>query len=275
MLQIDTLPAFALTEDTAADQASSTCVYDSIFPIAEQAEPVLHKSLFTHHLLPVKSTHEITIQHTAASGWFFGFIVLSIFLICMYLRHKQIKMLDLLQSAIDHRAMDRMLRDTNLTHSPDLMPIALIVLIPIALIGYYAFLPHSSNIFIDILHYLLVLLGCYAVYFVRNGFIRLLGNAFNNNESVHVYISSNYIYHILYGIATSAMAFFICFTGNVGQTFLYILLGILGVLLVFRIIRGMLIILTLSETSKFYLFYYLCILEIVPIVIIAKSIIYL
>lgn len=274
MLQIDTLPSFAMPEDTAADQAV-TCVYDSFFTPIEKAEPVLHKSLFTHHQLPVRTSHEINIHHQGASGWFFGVILISVFLICSYLHHKQIKMLDLLQSAIDHRALDRLLRDTNLTHSLDLTPIALINLIPIALVGYYAFLPHSSFILWDIAHFLLTLLACYILYFTRNGIIRFLGNAFNNAESVHTYLSSNYIFHILYGIVATVFSFFVLYTGSVGQTFLYILLGTLGLLLVARVVRGMLIILTLSKTSKFYLFYYLCILEVVPIVIIAKSIMYL
>lgn len=274
MLQYDTLPAYTLPEDSA-DQAAQACIYDSIFTPLEAQQPVLHKSLFTHHLLPVKSNHDIRIQHQGTSGWYFGFILLSIFLLCLYLRHKQIRMVDLLQSAIDHRAMDRLLRDTNLTHALDQTPIALIILIPISLVGYYAFLPHVSNIWIDILRYLGVLLLCYLGYFARNGIFRLVGNAFNNNESIHIYLSSNYIFHVLYGIVATVMAFFVCYTGDVGGTFLNILLGTLGVLLVFRIIRGMQIILTLSKTSKFYLFYYLCILEIVPILVVAKSIFYL
>ena len=49
-----------------------------------------------------------------------------------------------------------------------------------------------------------------------------------------------------------------------------ILAGILGLLFVVRLIRGLQLILTFSKTPKFYLFYYLCILEIVPIIIIIK-----
>lgn len=275
MIQFDTLPAFNAIADTDTIAEQTTCAYDSIFDVQGQAEPVLHKSLFTHHLMPVKSNHEIAIEHQGTSGWFFGCIIISIFLLCSFLHRKQIKLIDLLQASIDHRALDRLLRDTNLTHSVDQMPIALIVLIPIALVGYYSFLPRHSILWLDLLNYLLVLLGCYAIYFTRNGIIRFLGHAFNNDESVHIYISSNYVFHILYGIAATILAFFVCYTGTVGQTFLYILLGILGLLLLARFFRGMLIILTQSKTSKLYLFYYLCIFEIVPILIVAKNILYL
>lgn len=294
MLQINSLPAYAPTTDTTpltalthltaetaaeattvdsailAQMPKVVCAYDTIFTPLEAQEPVLHKSLFTHHELPVKSGHERTIMHQDAPGWLFGVIVLSIFLICNYFRRKQIGLLDLLQSAIDHRALDRMLRDTNLTHPSSQAPIALIMLLPVSLVGYYSLMPHSSMVLSDLLQYALVLLGCYAVYFTRNGIIRVIGNAFGNSDSVYVYLSSNYVFHLLYAVVAAVMAFFVCYTGDVGKTFLYIMLGAIGVLMVVRFIRGMQIILTLSKNSKFGLFYYLCILEIVPIVIIAK-----
>ena len=51
-----------------------------------------------------------------------------------------------------------------------------------------------------------------------------------------------------------------------------IALTIVALLMIIRIIRGMIIILSSANDSKFYLFYYLCTVEIVPILIIAKLI---
>lgn len=272
MSQIDTLPPFLPSFDSSAVAISDTealCVYDSIFKPIEQAEPVLHRSLFTHHQLTVQNTHEINIHRQESPSWFFGFIILSIFLICVYLRSKQISITNLLQSAIDHRAMDRMLRDTNLTHALDQAPMALIALIPISLVCYYFFFPHN-NVLRDMLQYLLLLITCYGIYFARNGIIRFFGNAFANSDTVHLYLSSNYIYHLLYGIAATAFAFFICYTDSVGKIFFYILAAIIGILFIFRVIRGMLLILTNAKTPKVYLFYYLCTFEIVPIIILTK-----
>ena len=281
MPQLDTLQPYQPIADTLA--ADSTLVadsvgcgsqylsiYDSLFTPIDASQIPLHKSLFTHHHLQAQNQHEIAINHAGTSGWYLGVIALSICLLCIYLRAKQIDLVRLLQSAIDHRAMDRMLRDTNLTHAIDQSPIALIMLIPAALIGFHYLNPITDNVFSSLLQYLILLLGCYAVYFFRNGIVRLLGIAFDNSESVHIYLSSNYVYHLLYAIAMTAMAFFICYTDSMGTIFLYILLGIIGLLFIFRLFRGMQLILTLSKTSKLYLFYYLCILEIVPIVVITK-----
>ena len=148
------------------------------------------------------------------------------------------------------------------------------MLIPISLIGYHAFIPHVSNTWIDILQYLLLVVVCCTIYFTRNGILRFIGNAFENRESVHIYLSSNYIYHLLYGIVATAFAFFIFYTDYAGQTFLYILYGIIALLFIIRFLRGMQLILTYSKTPKLYLFYYLCILEIVPIIVLIKVVNY-
>ena len=257
MFQIDTLPPYIAPVDTTADSLTVVCAYDTLFTPMGPTEPVLHRSLFTHHHLPVQNSHETTIQHQGSPGWLFVVIILSITLICIFLRNKQIRLVDLLQSAIDHRAMDRMLRDTNLTHTIDQAIIAPLMLMPISLVGYY----------------ILLFAVCIAVYYTRNGIIRFIGNAFENSEAVHIYLSSNYIYHLLYGIAATAIAFFIFYTDRVGQTFLYILLAVIALLFTARLLRGMQLILTNAKTQKFYLFYYLCILEIVPLIIVSKVVI--
>ena len=229
MFQIDTLPPYIAPVDTTADSLTVVCAYDTLFTPMGPTEPVLHRSLFTHHHLPVQNSHETTIQHQGSPGWLFVVIILSI--------------------------------------------IAPLMLMPISLVGYYAFFPQVSNIWTNILQYILLFAVCIAVYYTRNGIIRFIGNAFENSEAVHIYLSSNYIYHLLYGIAATAIAFFIFYTDRVGQTFLYILLAVIALLFTARLLRGMQLILTNAKTQKFYLFYYLCILEIVPLIIVSKVVI--
>ena len=275
MLQIETLPPYAPLADTTADSLQPLCIYDSLFTPVGRQEPSLHKSLFTHHLLPVENTHEITIQHQGSPGWFLLFIALSLFFICTFLRNKQISLVELLQSAIDSRAMDRLLRDANLTHASDQAIIAPLMLIPVVLVAYFAFLPPVNDVWLSILRYLLLLLACCLIYYARNGIFRFFGNAFDNNEALHLYLSSNYIYHLLYGIVATVLSFFVFYTDRVGTTFLYILGGMLALLFIIRLLRGMQLFLTNSKSPKFYLFYYLCILEIVPIIIVTKVAMYL
>lgn len=269
MLQSQIPGPYVPPPDTVDTAIHVTCTYDTLFPLPN-ADATPRKSLFTGHQLPVRHTVETAIHRQEVPGWFLGFIALSFMFICIYLRSKHLSLANVLYSAIDNRAMERILREYNLTHTKALAIIAPIMLMPVTLVAYRFLLPRGSNLWISISQYLLVYLACCLIYYLRNGIIRLFGNAFEDNEAIHMYLSSNYLYHLLYAVVTTPMAFFICYTDNMGEVFLKVLIGIIGLLFIMRVLRGMQLILTHAKTSKLYLFYYLCTLEIVPILILIK-----
>lgn len=267
-IQIADLPA---AENSSNPLSLEPHLYDSLFAATDSTAPALHKSLFTHHELQVQHTYETTLNRQSTSGWFLLVILISALLTILYLRAKQITAAALFRASVDHRSLERILREENLTHKADLFPIALLFAIPLALIIYYNIMPSDINFWTAAIQYLAIWLGIVAIYFLRNGTLRLLGNAFDNSESVGLYISSNYFYHIAYTAACTILAFFICYTDIAGHHFLIVLGVIIGILFLCRMIRGLNLILTLSKTPKLYLFYYLCILEIVPILVLAKA----
>lgn len=256
--------------DTVDTIIHVTCAYDTLFPLPT-VRTTPRKSLFTGHQLQVLHSAETTIQRNEAPGWFLGFIALSFLFICIYLRSKQLNLGNVVNAAVNNRAMERILRESNLTHTKDLTIIAPIMLLPLTLIGCYFFVSGRSNTWFAILQYLTVYVGACLVYYLRNGIIRLIGNAFENDEAIHIYLSSNYIYHLLYAVAATPMAFFVCYTDNMGPVFLQVLGGIIGLLFIMRLLRGMQLILTHAKSSKLYLFYYLCTLEIVPVLLVIKA----
>lgn len=243
------------------------CLYDSLFVPVDHAEPVPRKSLFTHHQLPMRHSHEIAVPHTGTPGWYLGGIALSVVFLCLFLRSKQLRIVDLLQSLLSERTMARVLRESNLTRAVTQAPIALIMLFPLSLVACHLLIPSSSSGSVGLLSFLaLYAAGC-IVYYTRNGIFRFIGEAFLNGEAMHLYLSNSYVYHLVYAIVATALSFFVCFTGSVGNVFLNILAGMLGLLVVMRFIRGVRLILTHAKSPQLYLFYYLCTLEIVPIVI--------
>ena len=270
MPPVDTLPPYSLLPDSNLLTVQVSCLYDSVFVATDHAEPVPRKSLFTHHLLPVRHGHEISVSHAGTPGWYLGGIALSILFLCLFLRAKQLRLPDLLQSLVSERAMGRVLRETNLTRAVTQAPIALVMLFPLCLVANHCFMPQLHNVWLDMLTFLGIYAASLCLYFVRNGIIRFIGNAFLNGDAVHLYLTSNYVYHLAYGVAATALAFFVCFTGNLGNVFLYILAAIVGILFVMRLIRGMQLILTYSKSPKLYLFYYLCTLEIAPVLILTS-----
>lgn len=286
MIQTDTLAVPNLVTDSLSDTLAAApdtlattpvdsclCILDTIFTFLQRPAPALHRSLFTQHELMPHNTHEIALSHHGASGWYFAVILLSTFLLCIFIRNRKILLSDLFQALVEPHAIERFLRDANLTHTSELYSIAVLCLVPISLCIYYPFAPHNSIAVLDFLFYILALLGCYAAYFLRNSLFRLIGNAFGNSEAVDAYLASAYLFHLLYGVAACALAFFICYTGIHSMSFVITFFVVIGILFVLKLVKGLQLILTLSKTSKFYLFYYLCILEIVPFVILAKVLI--
>ena len=274
----DTLPPYRPTADTGTFMATVSLNYysDSIaFPVG-RAEPVPRKSLFTHHLLPVRHGQEMTIAHAGTSGWYLGGIALSLLFLCLFLRAKQLRLLDLLQSLVSERAMSRVLREANLTRATTQAPIALVMLFPLCLVATYMLTPASLQFSIfnsqfSILNFLLLYAACCVGYYLRNGIFRFVGEAFLNSEAVHLYLTSNYVYHLAYGVVATVLAFFVCFTGPLDRVFLAILAGMVCILYVMRLVRGLQLILTHAKSPKLYLFYYLCTLEIVPIIVLVHG----
>ena len=268
----DTLPPFSPLPDSLIQPVKILCAYDTVFTPLDHAEPMPRKSLFTHHLLPVHNNYEISISHASTSGWYLGGIMLSILFITLFMRVRQLRLPDLFLSLFNEQTLDRMLRETNLTRPSSQAIIAPIVLLPIALVAQYLWLP-AHNEWQAMLHFVLLYLVSIVAYFLRNGLFRFIGNAFFNKEAVHLCLSSNYIYHLVYGIATSLLAFFVCFTDGHANTFATALGVVLSLLYLMRLIRGAQLILSHAKTSKLYLFYYLCTLEIAPLVIVISNVI--
>ena len=268
----DTLPPYTPQQDSANHFVKVDCAYDSVFTPLDHGEPMPRKSLFTHHLLPVRNDYDLSVTHTNTSGWYLGGIGLSILLLLLFLRQKQLSLGDLLLSLINGQTMNRVLRETNLTRTSSQSVIALIILLPIALVAQYLWLP-GHDVWSSMINFGLLYAGCCLAYYLRNGILRFIGEAFYNREAVHLYLSSNYLYHLAYGIMTTAMAFFICYTDGRGGLFAAVLGGMLGLFYLMRVVRGMQLILTHAKTSTLYLFYYLCTLEIVPPILIGSYII--
>ena len=275
MLQFDTLPPYTPVTDTVCDSNQVVCAYDTIFTPMGRVEPMVRRSLFTHHELQVHSSSETPIYRQQAPGWYLGGIVLSIALIGLFMKLHNLKFTDFLVAVIDNRAMERILRDTNLTHAVSQIPIAPLMLMPMALVAYHAFMPKANTIGLDILNYTLLMLASLLVYFFRNGIFRFMGNAFDNKDAIHLYLSNNYVFHLLYGIVCTAMAFFVIYTNGAGEAFLYVLCGIIGLLSLLRLLKGMQLFLTVAKKPKMHFFCYLCILEIVPIIIVIRLVIIL
>ena len=225
-------------------------------------------SLFTGHSFAQRHDTLLTRTDSNAPVWIFAMLLVLVALVTLYFRQHKLRFTDLLQSLVDSRAMDRMLRNNNLTRTAQLIPTGLLMIsclmLPVALMA----LGKSG-----ITGYLLLTLAVAVAYLLRNGLMHLLGTIFDNEGAVTTYITSNYLYHLTLATFSLPLLFLAIYLPNGQDVVLKVLLGLVLLELVVRLFRGLKLFLTQSTNAHVYLFYYLCIAELAPILVLVKWII--
>ena len=222
-------------------------------------------SLFVGHAL---STQHAGLIERGAAGvpvWVFVVMLALVSLTTLYFRQRKLRLRDLLVSLFDIRLMDRMLRNSNMVRTVALVPAGLLVTACLAVPVHQLAMNKTG-----IIGYLLLTAALMALYLVRNGIVKLLATVFDDQHAVSMYITSNYLYHLVLTILILPLLFLQTYLPHGGEVVLWIMAGIVVLEFLIRVIRGMNIILTYSSCSHFYLFYYLCTVEIVPILVLVK-----
>lgn len=239
--------------------------YDSIFAPREAPDTVFRTSLFQRHSLQVQHTSSSPRPDVGEPAWTFVALVLLTGLICLYGRLRKIKATSLLKALVDRHAMDRLVRDCNLNRSIMMLPMGLLLVAALCLPIHRMAMAHTG-----VAGYLLLTLGVSLLYMLRNGIIRLLGNTFENKAGVALYMTNNYLYHLMEASVATVILYPFFYLPGAQTAMLYTLGGLIALAFVSRFVRGVKVFLTLQNSSSFYLFYYLCTVEIIPILVIIK-----
>ena len=266
---IDTLSATPFWQwpvDSATIDAGYTGIpFDSIHPLRELPDTVFRESLVVGHKLPPHHDNLVVRPDTAVPTWNFVILLLIISLSSLYMKLRKIKLVALLKAAVDLRAMDRLVRDCNLNRSIMMLPMGLLLVAALCLPIHRMALAHTG-----VAGYLLLTLGVSLLYMLRNGIIRLLGNTFENKAGVALYMTNNYLHHLMEASVATIILYPFFYLPGAQTAMLYTLGGFIALAFVSRFVRGVKVFLTLQNSSSFYLFYYLCTVEIIPILVIIK-----
>lgn len=247
----------------SGEEYVGTAMLDSIFPTQPLAEPPQRPSIFRNHSLAVEHNSLQPYTQGFAAPWIFAALALLIAMVCIYYRQRKLTLRDMLASIVDSRAMDRMLRGNNLTRTAQLVPMGLLMLAAVALVVH-------NLAFDGIGHYLLLFLAMATAYLLRNSIMRLLGVIFENSNAVSLYITNNYLYHLVLASLLTPLLFLYFYLPHGKTTMLTVIAVVVALEFMVRLFRGMKLFLTQSSGSYFYLFYYLCIVELAPILVLIK-----
>ena len=240
---------------------------DTLHLIAQPEHPdsVFHESVIAPHNLPVIHESLLNRPDTTTPAWIFMALLLFSALLCLIFRVRNIKLGLLLKSAIDLRAMDRLVRDCNLNRTYTMLPMGLLLVAELCLPVHQAQLAQNG-----ILGYLGLFVAVALLYMLRNGLMRLLGNTFDKKQEITLFITSNYLYHLIEATAVIALLFLYFYLPGGRDTMTWILVLFLAICFLVRFLRSVKIIFTHPNGSCFYLFYYLCIVESIPILVVLK-----
>ncbi len=268
---IDTLDLTALPfwqwQYTPTEELSSVngIPFDSIFHTHELPDTIFHESVIAPHNFPVTHSSLENRPDNTTPAWIFLVLLLLATSTSLLFRLRNIKPMLLLKSAIDVRAMDRLVRDCNLNHTTTMIPMGLLLVAGICLPVHQELMPAT-----DIWGHLLMVAAIGLLYILRNGLLRLLGNTFDNKQGITLYITSNYLFHLIEATTVIALLFLYFYLPGGRTTMTWIVTLYLCVGFLTRFLRSVKVFLTHQNGSSFYLFYYLCIVESIPIIVVLK-----
>ncbi len=247
---------------------------DSIFGAYANWEAPTRESLFAlREQHSGESTPQLR-QEPAATDWVFGIMALLLLATSLYLNNQKFKLKDILQSLFDRRIMERVFRENNLKPY-SLLPMTCIYIGSLTLVANELICNTPGFILTKntLLQYLMLFVALTVYYLIKNALINMFGSLFEDRHTTTLCISSNYLFCFLGGIAAMPLALLHFFSPIATSTILTAIGILVSIVFVLRLTRCLQIILSNSKSSKLYLFYYLCIVEIVPILLVTKGII--
>ena len=264
-LELTALPFWQWPEDTETTAVETGLLFDVVGQQHEAKDTVFRKSIFHNHSLQLHHEQAVERVDSAEPAWVFISLLMLTGLVCIYFRRRKIRVVELVKSLVNRRAMDRIVRDCNLNRSLTMLPMGLLLTTAVAFPIHRMALAQTGR-----WGFLLVAAALGLLYILRNGLFRLLGNIFENKAAVNLYITNNYLYHLGEAAVVCVMLYHFCYLPGAREAMLYLMGGFLALAFVSRFVRGVKVFLTLSNACGFYLFYYLCIVEIIPLLVVLK-----
>lgn len=207
----------------------------------------------------------------SSADWFFWLIVVALSLVAFtrFFFEKRLKVV--ISSIFSRSSSFQATRERSITQHQSFYILALVFVIACILLIYQIILYFDPSGGKGVAGLLLTVqvFAAWIVYFLfKVLFVRLSGIIFRNSSVSSEYIQNIFLYNIVTGIILVPVLLLLAYVE--AGVFLYTALGVLVIMMILRFIRGMLIGLSDTKFSLFHLILYLCTLEILPILFIAK-----
>lgn len=231
------------------------------------------KSLFTGSNLQPGDFNRKSIRNSD-SDWLLGVFILCLILVAMARVLYSRRLSQVLKAFISPRSVNQISREGNISKESISFLFSAVFFISLSVFIYEALGFYFVDRFTYVPGYLLfalILSGLLLFYILKKGLIRIIGYIFHTKQETRDYQLNTLIFNIITGLFLLPVSFLIYYLPDYHANFVFIFsFVILAFTVIYRAIRSFLIGISLSKFSVFYLFVYLCIVEILPILIILK-----
>lgn len=243
---------------------------DSLPPLKREKSLFIEKSTVNHNNLYLVKREE----NQSTVPFFLIFMVLGLIL-ALFFKFARNRMSEIVVSLFSKNQLAILTKDGEKTDAFSVLPVLLIFLPITAMFTFFCLRTTSSFAFIDKFSDIVILGFTYIavtiIYFVKIFIIRFFGWVFRAVKISRYYIQLHYNFDILLGFLLFFPQFCIVYTDFYQKKIFFIIsLFFIVLVLLTRIIRSFYIIITTFKFSQFYLFFYLCVVELLPLLLLYK-----
>ncbi|MBR1626193.1 MAG: DUF4271 domain-containing protein [Bacteroidales bacterium] len=228
---------------------------------------------------------DVRLRNTGIThDWVFGIFLFIIFLTAMLLRFGGNIIFSFLQGCFSSSALNVNTKNGSTIHSLTLLPVMLILLPCITFLLFFTVNNFNLTEYLTdysqqsdfvrkspFLLWLIIYICTIIVYFFKVGLIKFFAWVFKAGRISNYYVQIMLNFGILAGFCLILPVLFVAYSSNsIGEIMLVLSLFIIVFLFITRLIRCFSVIINAFKFSHIYLFFYLCVLEILPIIVILK-----
>ncbi len=246
------------------------------------------QTLFTEKTPYSHSMQMIARENTTTYNWIFGIFLFMVFLFALLIRFAGSTIFSFIQGCFSASSVSINTKNGATFHSLALLPSILIFLPLLTFLSYCAFnyfncleylhgyYNQADEIFQKPLFLWLSIYVClFLSYFLKICLIKFFAWVFRARKIANYYVQIMLNFAILGGFLLILPTFFAVYINNFYKIIcLYSCLFLFVLLIVMRLIRTLSVIINIFKFSYIYLFFYLCIVEILPILVILKLLVF-
>ena len=230
-----------------------------------------HKSLLRGHSYAKKDTVAEVRHNNQQPMWVFLTLMLVMFIFGRMISNYKGRKSDILLSPFSRLSLKTLLNERAVNKVTVNLLINFLYSVLLSLAEFFVIRHFGATITgTPALDYLVLLAGTFLFIYIRVLLVKFIGSVFNYKISTGAYVLNQSICNLLCGILLVPALLLGFYSGLNATALLYVLTVIVVLMFLIRVVRGSVLMLAESQFSKIYMLYYMFVIEIVPVLVIAK-----